>query len=238
MNELVKKIFIESGHAEEQFRNKLLYYSFKEMAYYFVIDLEQVEFEKIRNYSDFEQLEKHKKLKENYEKLEREGKSNTIEKNSSLIVLVKCDSLRALEKYQQQILLLEEDEYFFKKYVVLYSHESIKDLKDIYKLIPVLQEKVKDKTKFDSYGNNGFQVELEEYLLILQLYIKFPFLKLPFEGDAFQSLASKISGVLGTVHEELYDQLTEKSDRILKIDFESEDDKIEIDEILKLLPDD
>jgi len=238
MNKLIKKIFIESGHSEEQLENEFLYFSLQDLAYFFVIDFDQTEFDKIQNRLDIDAHEKYNRLKQNYEKLVSEGVSNTVEKNSSLIVLVKVDSLSALEKYQQQILLFEEDEYFFKKYVILYSDESIKDMIDKDNLISILQTKVKDETKFDSYANGGFQDELEEYLLILQLYIKLPFLKLSYEGNPFQTLASKISNELGDIQEALYNQLSEISEEIQNIDFELEDNENEIDKVLKLLPND
>ena len=237
MDNIIDKLFQEIEYKKNEFKNELTYYSNNDWAYYFTLYINDAEFNKIKKFTDFEQIEGYKKFKENFDVLEQEGESNKVEKNSSLIILLKCDSLRIIEEYQQQILLLEEDEYFLKKYVILYSEKAISELKNADVIFSTLQKKVNEKDKFDSYANSGYD-DLEEYLLVLQLYIKLPFLTLSFEGDTFRTLPSKISTVLEDSQEDVYDKLTERSAEILEIDFQSEDDDDKIDEILKLLEND
>lgn len=238
MNEIVKRIFTESSHEENTTEDGITYFSYKDITYYFLLELEQMEFGGIRKFADLEDNLKYKKLKSNFDKLVTQGKSNTIEKNSSLIVMIKCDSLQGIETYQQQIFLLEEDEYFFKKYVVVYSEKSIKDLKQVENIIPLLQEKVDQEGMFEEYRNKGYQVELEEYLITLQLFIKLPFLKMVFPGDIFKSLERKIAEELGEGMESLYNQFVERSDEIFSLQFENEKSTDSIEEILKILPND
>ncbi len=238
MNEIVKKIFTESSHEENTTEDGITYFSYKDVTYYFLLELEQMEFDGIRKFSDFEENVNYKKLKSNFDILVAQGKSNTMEKNSSLIVMIKCDSLQYIETYQQQIFLLEEDEYFFKKYVVIYSEESIKDFKQVEHIIPLLQEKVNKEEKFEAYRNKGYQVELEEYLITLQFFIKFPFLKMVLTGDIFKSLERKIADELGAGLESLYDQIVERFDDISSLQFENEESTDSIEKILKILPND
>lgn len=238
MNEIVKRIFTESSHEENSTEDGITYFSYKDVAYYFLLELEQAEFEGIRKFADLEDNEKYKKLRSNFDNLLTKGESNTMEKNSSLIVMIKCDSLKGIETYQQQIFLLEEDEYFFKKYVIIYSEESIKDLKQVEPIIPSLQEKVNQEDKFEAYRNQGYKVELEEYLITLQLFIKLPFLKMAFKEDIFKSLERKIAGELGEELERLYHQFVEKFEDISSLQFENEDSTDSIEEILKILPND
>jgi ABC-3C biological conflict system middle component len=238
MNEIVKKIFKESSHEENTTEGGITYFSYKDVTYYFLLELEQMEFEGIRKFADLEDNVKYKKLKSNFDNHVAQGKSNTMEKNSSLIVIIKCDSLQGIETYQQQIFLLEEDEYFFKKYVVIYSEESIKDFKQVEHILPSLQEKVNQEDKFEAYRNKGYQVELEEYLITLQLFIKLPFLKMVFTGDIFKSLESKIAEELGEDLVNLYDQFMERFDDISSLQFENEKSTDSIEEILTILPND
>jgi|GEM_PF-2472120 len=238
MDNIIDKLFQEIEYQKNEFNNELTYYSNNDWAYYFTLHINDTEFKKIKSFSDFEQIEEYKKFKISFDLLEQKGESNKVEKNSSLIILLKCDSLVVLEEYQQQILLLEEDEYFLKKYVVIYTENSIVELKNTEEILPLLKEKVNDKDKFETYAKNGFNDNLEEYLLVLQLYIKLPFLALSFEEDTFRTLPSKISTVLEASPEDVYDKLTERSGDILDIDFQSEDDNDKIDEILKLLEND
>jgi hypothetical protein len=238
MDNIIDKLFQEIEYQKNEFNNELTYYSNNDWAYYFTLHINDTEFKKIKSFSDFEQIEEYKKFKTSFDLLEQQGESNKVEKNSSLIILLKCDSLVVLEEYQQQILLLEEDEYFLKKYVVIYTEKSIVELKNTEEILPQLKEKVNDKDKFETYAKNGFNNNLEEYLLVLQLYIKLPFLTLSFDGDAFQTLPSKISDVLEESQEHVYNILTEKAEDFLKIDFQAENYEEKIGEIIKLLEND
>lgn len=236
MNEIIETIFKQEEYLLKRFNDELTYYSYQDAAFYFLLELEENDFENILRYTDFENLQKYKKFKKNFDLVEKEVEANTVERNSSLIILVRCNSISALEKYKHQILLLEEDEFFFKKYVILYSEKAIQGLKVNDDFLSTIQQKVQDKNQFKLYAKKGLLEELEEYLLILQLYIKLPFLKLTFDGDSFQSLQSKIVSDLDEQQEVLYRELVSKSEDILALNFELEEN--EIDEILNLLTDD
>jgi hypothetical protein len=47
---------------------------------------------------------------------------NEIEKNTSLIILLKVENLKKdFEELKNQIMRIEEDEYFFRKYIIIYN---------------------------------------------------------------------------------------------------------------------
>lgn len=238
MIEIIKKIILEAGHQAHQIDDQTSYYSNKNVAYFFILNLELSEMISIKNYSDFEQNEKYSSLKSSFSKLITEGESNTLEKNTALIILVKCDTLTSIEKYQQQILLLEEDEYFFKKYVILYSESGIQGLNPDGQLIPILQQKVKQEDNFNTYAAEGYNDGIAEYIVVLQLFIKLPFLKLSFDGENYKLLGQKISETLGSDLENTFDNLLLHSKKIEETDFGREESENSIEELLKLTPHD
>jgi hypothetical protein len=238
MIKIIKKIMSETGHEVYQTNGGIEYYSFKDKAYFFFLSLELSEIMNIKSYTDFELNKKYVLLKEDFNKLLKEGLSNTLEKNSALIILVKCITLTSIEKFQQPILLLEEDEYFFKKYVVLYSDMAIQGLNTANSLIPLLQEKVKNETYYNSFASAGYNDEIAEYLVVLQLFIKLPFLKLSFDGENYKMLSQKISEALGTDLVKTYNNLLMYSKKIEELDFSKEINEDSIDELLRSLAND
>ncbi|KKL13069.1 hypothetical protein LCGC14_2529460, partial [marine sediment metagenome] len=159
-----------------------------------------------------------------------------IEKNSSLIVLVNCSSINRIEKLQQQILLFEEDPYFLKKYVILYTDTSIMGFPKAI-LIPELRKKINDNIIFNRYSKEGYIDEIADYLVVMQLFIKLPFLNLDYTTEGFVSLNQKIMSVLNT-QESLYASLLSRSEELLQINFSQLEDEEIINETLSFLPND
>lgn len=235
MIDIVKRIILEAGLDVHQINNEIEYYSNKDIAYFFVLDLELSEIADIKNYSDFERNEKYTSLKLHFIEQITKGESNTLEKNTALIILVKCDTLTSIVKYQQQILLLEEDEYFFKKYVILYSELAIQGQYSDDQIIPVLQKKVKDEGRFNTYATDGYTDKIAEYLVVIQLFVKLPFLKLSFDGENYKLLEQKISEALGMDLERTYNKLHQNIKIIQDTNFIKLEDEDSIDELLKLI---
>src|ERR1035437_6858649 len=123
MIDVINKIFLESGFEKKESDLNVTFYLKKENEFYFTLDLEISEILKINNLTDFEKLDKYILLKEYFDSTLKKT-SSAIEKNTSLIIFVKCETFNSIETSKQNILLLEEDEYFFKKYIVLYTDEA------------------------------------------------------------------------------------------------------------------
>ncbi|SEO12050.1 hypothetical protein SAMN05216436_1353 [bacterium A37T11] len=109
---------------------------------------------------------------------EQVKKRKEIEKNTSLIVCIKMmDFATGFQKIKNQVLLIEEHEYWFKKYVVLYTDESVpKNLID-QSYLTHITELVSNSSSFGTMKNNMFLNGA--YFLALQLFIKIPFLNAP-----------------------------------------------------------
>ncbi len=87
---------------------------------------------------------------------------------------------------------IEEDELFLKKYVLLYNSSCIERLRSLS--ITKLQEKLYSSDSFEKFFTHGFNSSLdEEYFLLIQLFIKLPFIKLPEGEKAFRALDQRIN---------------------------------------------
>jgi len=235
MNEILKNVFLESGYSLETIRDGFEYYSLSNKAYFFLLELDQAELENLKNYSEFDLIADYDKIKGQYQTLVKAGISNTIEKNSSLIITVKCNSLESIESLKQQILMIEEDEYYFKKYVIIYSEDSILEIKTSKPLLELFAKKLVEEDKFDVYANSGITNDISEYLVILQFYIKLPFLKLSFTRHDYESLENKIKEKLGPIMYKTYDLIIENSQRIEELNFNDRQNDAIINDILATL---
>ena len=234
MNQLLKKILLESDYLQKE--GNVNYFSKNDNSFFFTLELEQEEFGQVKSKADLENVEKFNNVLQGFNALLDSGTLATIEKNSSLIILVKCVDTLALSDLQQQILFFEEDEYFFKKYVILYTEDSIQNLTND-PVIPTLREKIKQSENFELLAKDGYKPELAEYLLIIQLFIKLPFLSLSFNLGDYVALERKIIDSLGQ-SSELYTTLLNRADEINKINFSDPNQEQLINEIMQLLPND
>lgn len=224
MEELLKQILTETDHKPKNINVPC--FSYHDKTFYFWINIEESRLRQFKNKDDYREDPNYKTVLEAYSKEVNAGEQHALEKNASLIVLVKCADISALTSLQQQILLMEEDEYFFKKYVILYTFDSISQLTSEI-IVSYLRSKVNDPDKFNSFSTAGYTSELAEYLVVLQLFIKLPFLKLEHGDEKFTSLDQKIKLSLNDT-QSFYDSLIEQSSDLLQIDFTdpSHDDRI------------
>ncbi|WP_313385915.1 ABC-three component system middle component 1 [Chishuiella sp.] len=209
---IINKIFEESN-----FEEKEGYYSKDNNQFYLTLKLKETEFQTIENKNSIEVIPSYKELLDFFNELVQSGTSTSIEKNTSLLIFVECENIKALEVYKQQILVLEEDQYFFKKYVILYTENGISGI-NTDTILSDLKAKLSNKDNFDNYYTNGFSTELEGYLFILQLYIKIPFITLPSFDNQFKTLETKITEDLGDNYI-IKETVIEKFDEIMAIDF-------------------
>jgi hypothetical protein len=232
MEQIIKKLLLESGYVERTL--DLSFFSKEDKSFFFLVNISEDNFTLVKNKDSMKENQEYEAVIDGFKTLVNSGEQITIEKNSSLIMLVKCADINAIENLQQQILFFEEDEYFFKKYVILYTEDSIKGLTST-PLIPKLRAKVHNNESFNKFATLGYKAEISEYLVIMQLFIKLPFLKLGPGIEGFTSLNQKITTVLNT-QIALYTSLLENSERLSQVNFSNPDDEDKISVLLNILP--
>ncbi|MGV3609436.1 MAG: ABC-three component system middle component 1 [Fluviicola sp.] len=234
MEEIVKRLLNECSYIEKT--DRITFYSKEDKSFFFILSLDEYTFSTLKDKNTLNENVEFKTLMNGFKAIINSGEQITIEKNSSLIILVKCSNIESIETLQQQILFLEEDQYFFKKYVILYTETSVRNL-TASPLLSELRNKVNDSTSFDRFAKEGYSSKLDEYLVIMQLFIKLPFLSLDHNLEGFISLYEKIIRDLDTKNS-LYIALLENSNDLIQIDFSREEEEAKINELLSLLPHD
>src|SRR5690606_21728011 len=94
---IINNIFEESG-----FENTERYYSKDNNQFYLTFHLDETVFKSIENKNSIEEIQAYKELLEYFNELVQSGTSTSIEKNTSLLIFVKCENINALEEYKQQ----------------------------------------------------------------------------------------------------------------------------------------
>jgi len=234
MEQILKKILSENGY--EPRTQGIEYHSKGDSSFFFLTSLPELTFKLIKNHDSFDTNEQFKAIMDGFKNIINSGDQIAIEKNSSLIVLVKCASITSLSDLQQQILFLEEDEFFLKKYVILYTDASISALTDD-PIVNSLVLKINSIENFGYFATNGYSEEIAEYLVIMQLFIKLPFLKLTLDLTGYSTLSQKLESVLGGLSG-LHQTLLERADEFALLDFTNSDDEEKINELIELLPND
>lgn len=185
MKKIIKKIFEESGFKENNLStNKISFYEKKDKEYFLISNYSE------QDVTDFFSSDKTNGIISLFDNLKKQR--TDIEKNTSLLILFKVNSFSEVEKFKNQIFRIEEDEYFFRKYIICYTNESIIDLKVEPQLSRVmLNEKLGDDNSFKKFEKNKYFSD--EYFLIMQLFVKLPFLKLEIQPNDFTNIKEIIS---------------------------------------------
>ncbi|MCZ2481172.1 ABC-three component system middle component 1 [Aquirufa nivalisilvae] len=234
MEEIIKNLLSECAYDEKT--EGITFYSKDDKSFFFIVNISEEDFTTLKNKDLINEYQQYKAVLDGFKRIINNGDQITIEKNSSLIVLVKCSSIEAIGNLQQQILLFEEDQYFFKKYVILYTDASIGGLTTT-PLVPELRLKINDKTTFSRFASEGYKSEIAEYLVVIQLFIKLPFLNLDHGTEGFTSLNQKITSVLDT-EAALYASLLSHSEELGQVDFSKSEEETKINQLLSILPHD
>lgn len=236
MKELLTHLFNQTEHKQIMNDAKVFHFTKNDQVHYFVLEITYEEFSELKFVSTFRETnDAYRIFKKEFDRIVSE-ESSTAKKNSSLIVLVKVNSLEKLEEHKQQILLLEEDEHNLKKFVILYSENALVSISELATSIEALQDGVTDNEKLERFFSNGYSEELEEYILLLQLFIKLPFLRLKSGGEAFKALSDRIEEGLGE-DLQIYEQILELADDLPSFDFENGSEE-KLDEFIKSLAND
>jgi|SRR5690554_54586 len=230
MKILINKILENS---EFKFNDELQGYHQTDKSFYFYKTLVADQLAEVKDKNSLNRSEWYQSFLSNFNELCQSDKYPALEKNSSLLIFVEGSSITELSSLQSQILLLEEDQFFLKKYVIYYTSSAYEKIKDL-SLNEELLEKVNDKERFDKLMKNGLSDEIEDYVLILQLFIKLPFLKLKFNEDNYVALSDKLKNLLSNDFD-LYSNVINSYQSLINIDFESPESNEEIDNFLNLI---
>lgn len=114
-----------------------------------------------------------------------------INKNTSLVIYVKTNNLEEFFNRNKGIIYkIEEDEYYFRKYVIVYTENSIKGIKSSRVIGNKIKEILLESGRMDKFEDTYY--EDEEFFLVMQLYIKLSFLIYEIEDKKFISISQKI----------------------------------------------
>lgn len=105
-------------------------------------------------------------------------------KNCDLICIHHLNKLAEFKKHEEQIFAIEEDPHFFKKYVLYYSDTEEAAIQN-YSYTD-LAETLSDKSQFSGYKNDPLAAT--QYSVAAKIFIKLPFLELPFTHRELVSL--------------------------------------------------
>jgi hypothetical protein len=117
--------------------------------------------------------------------------NSAFNKNTTLIILQKA-SIIIEEKTKRQIFEIEENPYIFKKYVIRYTIDQFKSL---FKILPDVSinsmNQLINQLDFEVFKENPTS---EDYIpLLINLFIKIPFLKVPFQEKELDNLTDVIN---------------------------------------------
>lgn len=117
-----------------------------------------------------------------------------VTKNSSLVILLKCDGYTPNEGLLNKIYAIEEDPYGMRKYVIVTQTDIIEQLKTIS--YGDLTKIVFNKGKFDKYQKDGTNNNDHEYMGAIQVFIKLPFLKMQENKEALQTISELVDTLM------------------------------------------
>ncbi|WP_449387140.1 ABC-three component system middle component 1 [Chryseobacterium lineare] len=205
-------------------------------SYFFIKEINSDTLETIKSRESLNESEWYRAFLAQFNELCSTENFSAVEKNSSLIILVNAVDIKVIEQLQSQILLIEEDQFYVKKYVIVYTENALEKNSD-FVTNEQLQKAVNKKTIFQDILTKGFTQENEDYILLLQIFIKLPFLALKFNEEEFITLDEKLKIKLED-HYNTYQELLSSYEQIENLDFLSEESESEINNLFTLLTND
>lgn len=97
-------------------------------------------------------------------------------KNCDLICVHRLNKLAEFKNHEEKIFAIEEDPHFFKKYILYYSDTEDVAIQD-YSYADLV-ETISDKGQFNNYKADPLAAT--RYSVAAKIFIKLPFLELPF----------------------------------------------------------
>ncbi|MGD1819147.1 MAG: ABC-three component system middle component 1 [Pleomorphochaeta sp.] len=217
MNSVIKKLFQEYRYEIEDF--DMGYVAFRSMKEYFIVS--EYNEQEVQN---FFECEKTNEIINQY--MHQQISYSDFKKNCSLII---CCNVQNIEEFKiknmSSIFRIEEDEYYFRKYILIYTDEGLKNLRGIENIASKINEIVQDTDSLDQY-----QISIndnEEYFTAVQLMVKLPFLNFHLQDNKFV-----------TIEKEIHNKLTEDGENPIYQNYlsflnlvDDADEKIYFDEL-------
>lgn len=146
-----------------------------------------------------------------FNKLQGSKGFENLKKNTSLFLLIKVENMKnAYEGLRNQLLLVEEDSYYFRKFVILYTESSLKEL--------IVRHRLSDLYELLSEDIINFEQDMffnDSYFLAMELAIKLPFFKI-----------NKLEKDYETIEEQFKDSHKDYIDEQMLILFNDENNNI------------
>lgn len=184
MEEILINIYQENEFEVIMKKDEYTFLQKKNQSYFFIAKYEEKELE------DFFTSNKTDKMINELTKFSETNED--VSKNTSLIIYVKTDDLDVFFENNKKIIYkIEEDEYYFRKYVIVYTDESIKEIKNSKNINESILNIVLEPGRMDKFEEKYY--EDEEYFFVMQLYIKLSFLIYEKRDEPFKSIQKRIS---------------------------------------------
>ena len=233
METLIKTILTNNSFV---FNEEIHGFEKEKKSYFFTETITAEQLQEIKNKTFLNESEWYHEFLSQFNEACNKENYSALEKNSSLIILVNSSNITEIERLQSQILLIEEDQFYVKKYVIVYTSNALEKISDSISNEQLLTA-VNNKTAFQSILSNGLTQEQEDYLLLLQVFIKLPFLSLKFNEEEFVTLSEKLNTVLVNDYS-IFQKLLSSYEPIKNLDFLSTESESEINNLLTLLTND
>ncbi|MGR2857853.1 hypothetical protein FY046_17620 [Erwinia sp. 1181_3] len=141
----------------------------------------------------------------------------TFKKNCDLICVHRLKKLAEFKDFEEQIFAIEEDPHFFKKYILYYSDTEETAIQDYS--FEKLAATISDKSQFINYKSEPLAAT--QYSVAAKIFIKLPFLELPFTREKLVSLRLQASEAVAEeglveIYEIIQKLTTNNADEIIK----------------------
>ncbi|MDQ0230930.1 ABC-three component system middle component 1 [Metabacillus malikii] len=155
-----------------------------------------------------------------------------MDKNLSLLIMLKVDSLEYTSAIQSLIFDIEEDPYTFKKYILTYTSEQEAMLTSLFKeshqdVTSFLNNILYDTEKFSVFKHREINEDSLVYDLISKLFIKLPYLSIKNQHKEMDLILNDIIGAIDDSDRSIWEALMGLR--------ETNDSDPSIQEVLKLV---
>lgn len=133
----------------------------------------------------------------------------SFKKNTDLICIHHFKHLSEFKEYEEKIFALEEDPHYYKKYVLYYS--DVEELALKGQSYEILKVTITDKELFNAYKDKPLAAT--RYSVAAKIFIKLPFLELPFNKRELVPLRLQAEGAVSEIGLiEIYETIQKLSD--------------------------
>ena len=202
MKELLENIFLANGFSRPILKENAFFFEANDLkrSEYYLVDF--IEGDKVKGYLESDAMENIFALF-NDQKRERQD----VEKNTSLIICVKVTNIQnEIGIIRNDILKIEEDDYWFKKYVIVYSDNSLPLPTPEINYIQHFSDLLINSDAFREYKTNIYQNE--SYYLTIEMFLKIPFINVPIKETAnYRSIEELLAKKLSIQEKDLLSKL-------------------------------